>query len=221
MLSAGGLVDPVARQTGLSGGAAAGLGERQVFLRGQREGERGGLLHGAGLGGRFLRGALHDEHELAAGGAVRKAIRGLGQRGADDLLMDLRELAGEGDPPVSERVEQVAQRGGELVRRFENTMVRFSPRSSSRWSRRLFLFTLRKPSNVKRPVGRPESASAVAMAVGPGTASTRMPRAAHSATRSSPGSEMAGIPASETSTQFSPASILSQITAPRPRLLCS
>ena len=32
--------------------------------------------------------------------------------------MDLRELAGEGDPPVAKRVEQVAQRGGELVRRF-------------------------------------------------------------------------------------------------------
>ena len=60
VLRAGGLVDLVARQAGLSGGAAASFGERQVFLRGQREGERGGLLYGDGLGGCFLRGALHD-----------------------------------------------------------------------------------------------------------------------------------------------------------------
>ena len=80
---------------------------------------------------------------------------------------------------------------------------------------------LKKPSKVKRPVGKPEIASAVAMAVGPGTTVTGTPRAAHSATRSSPGSEMAGIPASLTSTPFSPANSRAQICSPRCRLFCS
>ena len=57
--------------------------------------------------------------------------------------------------------------------------------------------------------------------MGPGTTSTGIPRSAHCATSSSPGSEMAGIPASDTSAQFSPASRRAKIFSPWSRLLCS
>lgn len=85
-------------------------------------------------------------------------------------------------------------------------MVRSSPRRESRWERRFFLFMGKKPSKVKRPVGWPEAARAATRAQGPGMGHTGIPRAAHWATSSSPGSEMAGIPASVTRAQFSPAS---------------
>ena len=47
-------------------------------------------------------------------------------------------------------------------------------------------------------------AAAVAIAVGPGTASTGISRSLHILTRSSPGSEIQGIPASVTTAQLSP-----------------
>ena len=46
---------------------------------------------------------------------------------------------------------------------------------------------------------------AVITAQGPGTAETGMPASAHCRTKSSPGSEMAGEPASDTRAQTSPA----------------
>lgn len=86
---------------------------------------------------------------------------------------------------------------------------------------RLALLTLRKPSKVNLPEGIPDIAIAVANAVGPGTDSTFIPCSWHMRTKSSPGSDIAGIPASVTSTQLSPfisrATILGLIS----NLLCS
>ncbi|CUQ23027.1 Uncharacterised protein [Flavonifractor plautii] len=98
-------------------------------------------------------------------------------------------------------------------------MVRRSPFSSSRWVRRFFLFMARKPSKVNRPVGRPDTARAVTRAQGPGMATTSTPLWAQRATSSSPGSETAGVPASVTSAQLSPASRrLSTASPPAPVL---
>ena len=68
------------------------------------------------------------------------------------------------------------------------------------------MFMAKKPSKVKRPVGRPETDRAVVSAQGPGRAETAMPFSTHSATSSSPGSLTAGVPASETKAQLSPES---------------
>ena len=100
------------------------------------------------------------------------------------------------------------------------TIVRRSPASSARWARRFFLFMGRKPSKVKRPVSSPDSASAVTKAHGPGTAVTVTPASAHRRTRSSPGSLIAGIPASVTSAPSSPASRRWTSSGPRPSSLC-
>ncbi|CAN4028727.1 RNA-binding protein KhpA, partial [Dysosmobacter welbionis] len=77
-------------------------------------------------------------------------------------------------------------------------MVRSSFFRESSRSRRLFLLTVMKPSKVNRPVGRPLTARAFTAAQQPGMESTSTPFSAHSRTRSSPGSEMAGVPASVT-----------------------
>ena len=72
----------------------------------------------------------------------------------------------------------------------------------------------RKPSKVKRPVGWPEAARAATRAQGPGMDTTSTPAWAHRATNSSPGSEMAGVPASVTRAQLSPASRRSRMAGP-------
>ena len=59
-------------------------------------------------------------------------------------------------------------------------------------------FTGRNPSKTNRPVARPLTARAVMRAQQPGTAWTGTPLSAHRRTRSSPGSLMAGVPASVT-----------------------
>ena len=100
-------------------------------------------------------------------------------------------------------------------------MVRFSPRREAKCSCRTFRVTERKPSKVKRPVGKPDRARAVAAALGPGTATTSTPASAQRRTRSSPGSLMAGMPASVTKAQLSPASSRSKMRSPLARLLCS
>ena len=99
--------------------------------------------------------------------------------------------------------------------------VRFSPCRASKCSLRAFLLTDRKPSKHQRPVGRPDAASAQTAAQQPGIGITGTSCSAHSATRSSPGSETAGVPASVTSAQVSPASSFSKTASPRARRLCS
>ena len=98
--------------------------------------------------------------------------------------------------------------------------MRPSPRSDSRCSSRLFFDVERKPSKQKRPAGRAESASAVTAAQGPGTAVTSTPLSAQATARSSPGSDTAGIPASVTRAQFSPARMRSRMRSPLRSLLC-
>ena len=100
-------------------------------------------------------------------------------------------------------------------------MVRASPLRLSRCARRVLAVTDKKPSKVKRPAGRPDRASAETSAAGPGTVSTATPFSAHRRTMSSPGSEMAGIPASVTSAHFSPAAMRWNIFSPLANLLCS
>ena len=100
-------------------------------------------------------------------------------------------------------------------------MARRSSRSESRCSRLDGLFTDRKPSNVKREQSIPLTATAVARAVGPGTATTSTPRLRQTSTSTLPGSEMAGIPASVARAQSSPARSLSAIVSARSNLLCS
>jgi hypothetical protein len=61
----------------------------------------------------------------------------------------------------------------------------------------------RKPSKQKRCVGRPLTARAAMRAQGPGMGMISIPFSAQSLTSSSPGSEMAGVPASVTSAPLS------------------
>ena len=68
---------------------------------------------------------------------------------------------------------------------------------------------------MNRPVGRPDTARALTKAQAPGMATTGIPWAAHWATSSSPGSLMAGVPASVTRAQSSPASRRAVSSAPR------
>lgn len=56
----------------------------------------------------------------------------------------------------------------------------------------------RNPRNMNEDVGRPDAASAVTAAQGPGIGVTVMPEATAEATISVPGSETHGVPASET-----------------------
>ena len=63
--------------------------------------------------------------------------------------------------------------------------------------------------------------SAVTAAHGPGMAVTVTPASAHSRTKSSPGSEMAGEPASVTMAQLSPPRSRSTMRGPEVCLLCS
>ena len=100
-------------------------------------------------------------------------------------------------------------------------MVRFSVFRLSKCSRRLLFEVDKKPSKQNLPVGSADSAIADMSAEGPGTVSTSTPFSAHIRTISSPGSEMAGIPASVTSAQDSPARMRSKIFAPEAYLLCS
>ena len=79
----------------------------------------------------------------------------------------------------------------------------------------------RKPSKVKWSVGRPETTRAATRADGPGITSTGIPSAMASRTRSYPGSEMAGVPASETSATLSPSRRRRRIPAPARALLYS
>ena len=92
---------------------------------------------------------------------------------------------------------------------------------ADRWAARLFFAVDKKPSKVNRPVGSPDMLRAVTAAQGPGRAETGIPAWAHWRTKSSPGSEMAGVPASETRAQHSPASSRSRIRPPLAVLLCS
>ncbi len=65
----------------------------------------------------------------------------------------------------------------------------------------------RNPSKKNRSHGRPESTRAGTKAVAPGRVMTSIPRRRHSRDSMNPGSDMPGVPASDTSALTSPASI--------------
>ncbi len=67
----------------------------------------------------------------------------------------------------------------------------------------------RKPSKQKRSVGRPETASAASVALGPGRTVTSTPAAIAAVTARKPGSDTVGIPASETTRTVAPPTALS------------
>ena len=81
--------------------------------------------------------------------------------------------------------------------------------------------TLKKPSKEKRAVGSAEQMSALIAATAPGMGITLIPSIAQRRTISSPGSEIAGVPASETSAAVSPSFKRSIICSPRSLILCS
>ena len=83
-------------------------------------------------------------------------------------------------------------------------MVRVSLASSSSTNAFSFLSVGRKPSKQNRLVGSPDSVSAVMQAQHPGRDVTGTPAFWHSATSTSPGSEIAGVPASVISAIFLP-----------------
>src|SRR5450759_2014748 len=84
----------------------------------------------------------------------------------------------------------------------------------------LFLpfFGGRKPSKQNLSLGSPEYTSAGMRAVGPGRDSTGIYFSTHVLTSKNPGSEIPGVPASETSAIVWPAMIFEQIDS---TLLCS
>ena len=77
-------------------------------------------------------------------------------------------------------------------------MVRRSRSSSSKRVLRSPSLRGMKPSKVKRSVGRPDTASALSTADGPGTIVTSTPASAQARTRLKPGSLTVGMPASLT-----------------------
>ena len=83
-------------------------------------------------------------------------------------------------------------------------IVLSSNRRVSRWVSRAPELRGRKPSNVKRSVARPESASAIVGALGPGMTTMSMPSAIASRVSRNPGSLIVGIPASDTTRTFFP-----------------
>ena len=75
----------------------------------------------------------------------------------------------------------------------------------------------RKPSKKNRSVGRPATVSAASAAEAPGTAVTACPASRAARTSLKPGSEISGVPASDTSATASPAASRCQELRPRRR----
>jgi hypothetical protein len=77
------------------------------------------------------------------------------------------------------------------------------------------------PTNEKESVGKPDAERAASTALGPGTASTRIPASIAALMRTPPGSETVGVPASDTKAMLSPC-FRRAINAPDfPASLCS
>ena len=121
-------------------------------------------------------------------------------------------------PSVSRRSSRVSR---SLWGASCSSIVLCSVAKTSRRFRLSDFFTGRKPSKQNLAVASPESVRAQIPAHAPGIAVTGIPLSAHSATRSSPGSDIAGVPASVTRAQDSPDSRRRAICNPRSALLCS
>ena len=102
----------------------------------------------------------------------------------------------------------------------KTTTVRGSAASDAKYSSRCPFFLGRKPSNANRSVGSPLTASATTTALGPGRQVTSTPWATASRTRTNPGSETVGMPAS-VSTSTSSSAARPTRSAATARSLCS
>ena len=100
-------------------------------------------------------------------------------------------------------------------------IVRISPDSSLRTSFLSFFPDGKNPSKTNLLLASPEAESATASAQGPGSDVTLMPSLWHMSVRTSPGSDMDGVPASVTSATFAPPLIFSMISTALSYLLCS
>ena len=104
---------------------------------------------------------------------------------------------------VTRRSPNTATRSPRLSsRRWGVSKQTSAPGSSAVWRSscwRSLRWRGKKPRNRKRAAQKPDTASAVTTAEGPGTGASRCPAAMAACTSSHPGSAMPGIPASETS----------------------
>ena len=114
------------------------------------------------------------------------------------------------------RREPVARRPPALATRTRPTSrARRTPASSAPFLRG------RNPANRHRSAGSALATSAASAADGPGRTSTASPAATHACTRTNPGSDTSGVPASETSATTAPSRIFETSSAARARSLCS
>ena len=93
--------------------------------------------------------------------------------------------------------------------------------SSVSRARRAVAFDGRNPSKKNRSVGSAATARAASTDDGPGSAITAWPRAQASRTSLKPGSEISGVPASDTSAMEAPCASLSRIFGRASAALCS
>ena len=124
---------------------------------------------------------------------------GLAERAPPHLLVQLGELAGDGD--LAQRPARGQQRGQRRAHPAGRLVQHDGPGLGHERGDALAAHAPlrgRKPSNTKRSVGNPESTSAVSTALGPGTTSTASPASRQARTSRSPGSLIPGIPASVT-----------------------
>ena len=107
---------------------------------------------------------------------------------AEHLLVELRQLAADGDVAVAQRLLDVGQRVAQPVRRLEGDqrLARARPAIAGDGAARPRCRG-RKPRYVNVRVDRPETASAVVIADGPGTGTTRAPRLVGGADQVLPG----------------------------------
>ena len=128
-------------------------------------------------GGAAAGGALDDEHDLARRLAVGRPRRRLEQRAPPHLLVQLGQLAGDGDPAVGPaRGHQVGQRPGDAVGRLvEHDRARLGrrPRPVARCA--AAPCGAGSPRTRTVPAGSPLTTSAASAADGPGTTSTGCP----------------------------------------------
>ena len=109
------------------------------------------------------------------------------------LVISRANTTGRSPPQTSAKSDNVrSKRCGASY----NTVVRRSRATSVRRSRRSAPLRGKKPSNAMRAVGKPLIAAAMTNATGPGVECTVCPAAIAACTSLSPGSLMAGVPAS-------------------------
>ena len=181
----------------------------EIDFGAHERGDFGGDGGACGLGGGGLGwGGGEQKDDLAADeGAGGEVVAEVADRAAQELFVQLGELAG--DDEVLGRAEDggdVGEGVQDAVRGFVEDVrgVRCAARVS-RLVRRWPALAGRKPWKVKLSVGRPLAMRAVRAALAPGMGKTGMPAAMAAEAMGPPGSAMPGVPASETTAMRAPA----------------